>query len=282
MTQVYTQRLNQLLDQNKTLIAAHQGMATGGIVYNTYHAMKVAIKNGAQFVEFDVTQSLDGTFYIMHEGEETLRMNLDRKLKDMHDEEIRQYTLVNMNGDPAEPVNTLDEFMTNMKQHPDVLLHVDHVDIWKRVILEALDTYEDQRDQIMVKINASNREAIQDLDHHPVKYMTIVVVKNVEELEYILELNDEINIVGIQLSFKTLNDAHTQPDVLKRLKSLGYFTHVNAMNFPHDTKNAFYDDDTSVLEDPDQGWGKLIDMGFDVILTDWTFLLNQYINTRKV
>ena len=41
-----------------------------------------------------------------------------------------------------------------------------------------------------------------------------------------------------------------------------------------------FDDDISVLCDPDRGWGRLLDMGFDIIQTDWPGPLKEYIVTR--
>lgn len=44
---------------------------------------------------------------------------------------------------------------------------------------------------------------------------------------------------------------------------------------------AGYDDDKSLREGFDVGWGVLLDMGVDVIQTDWTNLLNMYRNERS-
>ena len=35
------------------------------------------------------------------------------------------------------------------------------------------------------------------------------------------------------------------------------------------------------MENPDKGWGKLINLGFDVILSDWTPLLNKYLEDNS-
>ena len=40
-------------------------------------------------------------------------------------------------------------------------------------------------------------------------------------------------------------------------------------------------DDVSLLENPDLGWGKLVEMGFDVIQTDWPLPLRIYLEEKS-
>ena len=40
-------------------------------------------------------------------------------------------------------------------------------------------------------------------------------------------------------------------------------------------------DDVSVTEDPDKGWGWVVEKGFDIIQTDWTLALRQYLQNRS-
>ena len=39
-------------------------------------------------------------------------------------------------------------------------------------------------------------------------------------------------------------------------------------------------DDTSILGDPDKGWGWLVERGFNAIQTDWTLALNLYLHEK--
>ena len=153
-------------------------MATGSLVHNTFDAMQVAIKSGADFVEFDVTKSLDNTYYIMHEGEEMIRMGSSKMIKEMKDEEIAKFKLLNMNNVSVEPVNTLKQFMRNMEKYPNVLMHVDHIPIWRKDILIELDKYSHQIEQIMIKINANDEDLINIVANHETKFMTIAIVKS--------------------------------------------------------------------------------------------------------
>ena len=56
---------------------------------------------------------------------------------------------------------------------------------------------------------------------------------------------------------------------------------LNALNL--ENGSVLYlgaDDDTSVLEDPDLGWGRLIQVGATAIQTDWPHLLRAYLTAR--
>jgi Domain of unknown function len=48
------------------------------------------------------------------------------------------------------------------------------------------------------------------------------------------------------------------------------------------TLSGGFDDDFSLLENPDLGWGKLVEMGFDVIQTDWPISLMTYLEKKDV
>jgi glycerophosphoryl diester phosphodiesterase len=48
-----------------------------------------------------------------------------------------------------------------------------------------------------------------------------------------------------------------------------------------DVISAYRTDDISLKEDPDKGWGWLIDKDVDFIQTDWLLMLKNYIAKRE-
>ena len=44
---------------------------------------------------------------------------------------------------------------------------------------------------------------------------------------------------------------------------------------------AGHSDDISLTDDPEKGWGWLVDKGFDIIQTDWTYHLVHYLKDRR-
>ncbi|WP_436855897.1 glycerophosphodiester phosphodiesterase family protein [Staphylococcus caeli] len=267
---------------NIPYIASHQGIAGGNISYNTYKAFKAAINAGADFIEFDITQSLDGIFYVFHENEEAIRLNHNQKLRDMYSKDIDKLRHINMNAHEIGRVETLYDVMNNMKNHPDTLVHIDHVTKWKTAILLELDKYQNQADQFMIKIDLNDSEAVTAVKNHPVKYMTILIIRNAQELEIALSLQNGINIVGIEILFESINDEQISLDTITKIKNNDMFILVNAIVICNDsTLCAYLDDDTSILNSPDSGWGKLAHLGVDIIQTDWVTALSNYLSTIK-
>ncbi|MCG7340768.1 hypothetical protein MHK01_01805 [Staphylococcus auricularis] len=279
----YREHLDKLLNQNSNcIITAHQGSAGGNIGYNTFKALENAIYAGAQFVEFDITKSLDGTFYIFHENEELIRLKYPELLKTSHDDTIQQLQHYNMNNKPIGPVETLAEMMENMKKHPEIIMHVDHVSKWKGEILDELDQYEDQASQFIVKIDANNEEAVEAVRNHGIKFMTIVIIRNKEELERVLELTSEMNVVGIEILFESTDESHVQSDAIQMIHDHDMFVLINSIKLDdEEVLSAHADDEVSIFEDPDKGWGKLLDIGCDAIQTDWVAQLNSYLLKRE-
>lgn len=278
----YREKLNKMNKSNTPFIASHQGIAGGNISYNTYKAFKAAINAGADFIEFDITQSLDGTFYVFHENEEAIRLNHNQKLKHMYNKDIDMLSHINMNAHEIGKVETLYEVMNNMKNHPDILMHIDHVTKWGTAILLELDNYQNQANQFMIKIDCNDSDVVTSVKNHPVKYMTIIIIRNEKELDIALSLQNTINIVGIEILFESINDKQISSDAITKIKKNDMFILVNAIVIRNDhTLSANLDDDTSLLDSPENGWGALIHLGVDIIQTDWVTSLYNYLNTLK-
>lgn len=278
----FREKLKKINNSNVPFIASHQGIAGGNISYNTYKAFQAAINAGANFIEFDITQSLDGIFYVFHENEEAIRLNHNQKLRDMYSKDIDKLRHINMNAHEVGKVETLYEVMNNMKSHPDILMHIDHVTKWKTAILLELDKYQNQADQFMIKIDINDFDAVTAIKNHPVKYMTIMIIRNSQELELALSLQNKVNIVCIEILFESIDDKQISFDSITRIKNNDIFVLVNGIVIRNDsTLCAFLDDDLSLLNSPDQGWGKLVHLGVDIIQTDWVTPLYNYLNPIK-
>ena len=281
----YTKVLEKLLRENDVLIASHQGSAGGNIAYNTYRSMLNAINQGAHIVEFDISKSSDGVFHVFHENEEPIRFHRDEKFRTFTSKEVKEQTLFNMNMQAIEAPPTLKDFMANMKKHPNILLHFDHVQKWGKELLEELNQYEEQRQSIILKTDVSATESLGALEAHDVKYMTLPKVWNQEEFDRIMEYKDKINIVGFEMIFDDPNADYVSKEMLEQLRQMGYHTMINALVLCNDDRQSLcggFDDDVSLLENPDLGWGKLVEMGFDVIQTDWPLSLKIYLEEKGV
>lgn len=278
----YRHRLDKLLLSDKPLLVSHQGMAGGNIVNNSMAAFENAIKQGASFIELDITKTLDDVFYIMHVNEEPIRIHSDKLIKEMTSEEVEQHQLLNMNMQPVTNVPKLTNIMNEFTKYPDIMLHIDHITKWDSLILNELNHYQSQLSQFIIKIDIDSSSTVEAICNHETPFMTIFIVKNIEEVDLALQLIDKVNVVGLEFVFEHEDDAHIQPSVINKVKALGLFTLANSMRLNEETTiNAELDDDISLLDHPDKGWGKLLAMNFDMIQTDWILPLKQYIESKQ-
>jgi glycerophosphoryl diester phosphodiesterase len=71
-------------------------------------------------------------------------------------------------------------------------------------------------------------------------------------------------------------------EFIEKMHSKSIKLWVNALTLDDEVVlNGGHDDNKSILQDPDIGWGWLIKNGFDVIQTDWPYLLRKYVNYLK-
>ena len=65
---------------------------------------------------------------------------------------------------------------------------------------------------------------------------------------------------------------------IKKLQERGYFAWLNAIIF-NDVRILYagYNDNVSILEGPEKGWGVLVNNGADIIQTDWPQILSRYL-----
>lgn len=280
----YATVLKKLLEKNDLLIACHQGSAGGNISYNTYRSMLNAIHQGTHIVEFDISKSSDGVFHVFHEYEEPIRLNHQEKFREFTEAQLKKMPLLNMNMQAVEPPPTLEQFMMDMKNHPNTLLHFDHVRKWGKELLEYLDRFEDQRETIIIKTDVEATDCLETLVEHNVKYMTLPKVWSSSDFETIMTYRDRINIVGFEMIFDDPNADYVSKENLERLRSMGYHTMINSIVLWNNRPSLCggFDDDISLLKNPDLGWGKLVEMGFDIIQTDWPLPLKVYLEQKGV
>ena len=114
-----------LVDSNETEVLAHRGFIQGG-VENTLPALQAAAKAGADRVEFDVMETKDGKFVVMHDT--NLKRLAGKKLnvKDLTQDELTKIT-VRAGGMEAK-IPSLEEWIQlsiqlNLPQLLEIKLH---------------------------------------------------------------------------------------------------------------------------------------------------------------
>ena len=266
--------LKEYLKQ-RTLIAAHRGVGGGNLPFNTLDAFEAALVQGADIIETDVIKSADGVPFIFHLGQEKNHLHRDIHLTDMTADEIKQVRYVNSDNCPtfcAPP--TLDEALESLNGR--CLINLDH--IWSGAFRETIDCVRkhDMLDYVIIKTPPEEKylDAVEQTAPD-FMYMPVISGKDICS-EDILKRN--INFVGVELVFAKDDTPLTSPGNIERYHKNGLFVWANAILFDSRVPlSGGHTDDISVTGDFENGWGWLIDRGFDVIQTDWPLLLREYI-----
>lgn len=272
---VYAQensRLNILLSSKKPALVAHRGGAGGSIIENTAQAVIAALKQGSDIVEIDVIMSTDGDFFCFHDGYESMHFGLEQNMHAMTTAQIEALRYRWYNESQG-----VERLQTLLERFPDVIFNLDRS--WKlwATLLPFLDRHAHSPAQILLK--SPPGEHVSLLAAHPVKYPFMPICTSETEIE--LCLLPELNVVGLELLASTPDSPFLEKECLAKWQARGLFVMLNALNLPS-RKPLFMnmDDETAVLYDPEESWGKLIALGADVIQTDWCLLFRQWQATR--
>lgn len=270
--------LNAKFAEKGTLIAAHRGSWHGNIIQNTLAAYRAAFMMGADIVETDTTATRDGVVYSLHDGVEPILLGLPRNALRMTSEQLDRYECLNALGVQAQQhVQRLETVFAGLT-HGE-LINVDRS--WRAGgrVLPILDRYPHMLWQAILKAPLREKAILEALNEHGQKYMFMPICYSLKDVEEALSYPD-INIVGVEMIANTPKDELFGREAVEFVHARGLFTWVNTLVISDtDPLDALYgglDDDISIKQEPAQGWGKLMDMGIDVLQTDWPSLVRDY------
>lgn len=259
------------------LIAAHRGAACGNIHCNTWVAYEAALTQGADIIELDVSKSRDGELFVFHPGEEPNHLRCDRFIKDMTAEEVRALRYVNVDNKPTElGISPLDEIFERLKNR--CIINIDKFPTCMADIARTVRRH-GMVDQVIVKTNAKPElfDAVEEIAPD-LPYM--IFARKTDDVSEMLK-NRKVNYQGTEIIFDSEDCPVAQTEYIARMHKLGLKVWANAIVFNYQkVLAAGHNDDISVAGRPDEGWGWLIDLGVDMIQTDWPGMLRQYMNTR--
>lgn len=269
--------LQQLRKENGILIATHRGMVCANIPHNTIPAFEIALRHGTDLLETDVTRGGDGTMYIFHPGKENAQFGLNVNIKKMTAAQVAELRYLNDDRNPTtHGVLLLDEFLETYKDR--CLLNLDHG--WKCFpeMVQAIRKH-GMEDQVLLKAPATeaNLKAVEELSPD---MMFMGIIKNEDTITPLLE-SMNIRYVAAELLFDSENSPLITPEYIESHHKAGRLLWCNAIVYNYQkVLSAGHTDDVAVMGDPDNGWGWIADCGFDIIQTDWTKELRDYLNCR--
>ncbi len=258
----------------RTLVAAHRGVAGGNIPCNTIPAYEAALAQGADMIEIDVTRSTDGILYVFHPGMEHAHLYSARRIAEMTSREVDMLFLVNQDRTATQfHVPRLTEVLARFRGR--CYINIDKFWDWPREIARAVRTF-GMQDQVLVKTSSDPKyfDIVEEVAPD-IPYMVIAREKDVctEML-----CQKRLRYAGIEALFTRDSSPVASPAYIEDMHKRGLLVWANAIVYDHKAVlSAGHTDDVSAPGDVEAGWGWLARRGFDIIQTDWVMPLIRYL-----
>ncbi len=256
------------------IVVAHRGACGGNIPCNTLTAYEIALKQGADMIEVDVSRSRDNKLFIFHPGMEEDHFNKKMNFKRMKFERIAKERYVNFDNSVTQfGVATFDEFLEQFKGR--CFINIDKFWDNPEMIYETIKRH-GMIDQVLVKSKLSPKIIKTVEDFCPdVAFMPIVR----DEHPYHEELmSRNINYIGAEVLFENESSYMADPEFIEMMHRDGKLVWVNSIIYDYKEQLAGgHSDDTAFTVNEDYGWGWLADKGYDMIQTDWALMLINYL-----
>ncbi len=262
----------------RTLITAHRGVWGGNIPCNTLDAFEVALAQGADMIELDVAHSADGELFVFHPGMEKAHLGSERAIADMRAEEVRKLHFHNYDQTLTQArINTFDEALEALKGR--CYINVDK--FWENIepVTKAIRRHA-MENQILVKTGPKEDVFRRIAEVAPdIAYMLILRDRD-EYSERMLSI--PLNYVGAEILFTSEDAPIASREYVETMHQKGLIVWANAIVYNYrDVLSAGHNDDISVTGHPEQGWGWLLDQGYNILQTDWPGMLRAYMQTRN-
>lgn len=258
---------------NTPFLAAHRGVCGANIPCNTLLAFKIAVEQGADIVEIDVAKSADGEYFVFHPGMEFAYLKTGKPLIEMTADEVSNTPILNC--DEAKThyrIPKLAEVLALLKDK--VYINIDK--FWTDIegITEQIRIAGVEK-QVIIK-TPPDEEYLKDVEKFASDLMFMSVVRHKDEVtQKVLPRN--INYIGTEVLFEKPTDEVASPDYIRNMHKSGLLLWVNSIIYDeNDVISGGYTDDISLEKGGDFGWGKLRNMGFDIIQTDWLSQAKKY------
>lgn len=268
-----------LYNNDNVQVVAHRGAAGSNIPCNTIPAFDIALKGGASILEMDLFKSTDGEIFIFHTGKEPYQLNKNIDLTKLDSEEIKKLRLINVDFYPTQwGINSFDDVLEHFKNR--CILNLDRIGDCIPDVIKAVERH-NMKDQVLLK-HAPIPSVLKIIEDVAPDYMFMPIYMEKDNASEIIEKMN-INYIGAELVFETEKSPVIQPEYIESMKKRGKTLWGNAVLYNYKIPlSAGHTDDVSMIDDPDKGWGWLVDHGFDIIQTDWTYQCCKYLKDRGI
>ena len=266
--------IKQILQEKKIALAAHRGTCGGNIPCNSFPAFQAALYAGADIVELDVTKSKDGKLFVLHPGMEPVHLRLHDSIKNYTSDFIEQMPLSNWDSTRTEYnimyledalkylcpkcIVNIDKFGDNPEEIADL---VRKLGVQERVLIKTpyrkdlLDASEKYASDLpFMTYTWDPYIAHEDLSQRNLRYM------------------------GLEVLFRTEDSPAAQREFVSFMHQNNKFVWVNSIVYNYtEVLTAGHNDDISLTGNPEQVWGWLADMVYDIIQTDFIYQCRRFL-----
>ena len=256
------------------MIVAHRGVAGGNIPCNTLAAYEIALKQGADVIEIDVSRSLDGELFLFHPSMELAHLNKLVLLPTLPFSVIKKLRYVNYDNTPTQfGISSLDDFLEQFKDR--CFINVDKFWSNPEKIYNTIK-YHGMTDQVLVK-SKINKNVIKVLEELCPELPFMPIVHDTHPFHEDL-MKKNINYVGAEFVFANENAPVAQDAFIEKMHKDNKLVWLNSIIYNYkDQLAGGHSDDTALTVSEDYGWGWLADKGADFIQTDWPMMLIDYL-----
>lgn len=260
------------------IIVAHRGVSGGNIPCNTSASYEIALKQGADMIEADVSCSADGKLFLFHPLKEFAHIGKPVLFSALPYSLIKKFRYVNYDRTPTQfGVTSFDDFLEQFKDRCYI----------------NIDKFWSNPDKIYKKIKAHNMTQQCLVKASPSKKVFDYLENSAPDIPFIPILKEKddchgelmrrnINYIGAEVLFKDDDSRFVSDDYIDMMHRDGKLLWANAIIFDHRNQLAAgHSDDTALTESEDNGWGFLADRGFDFIQTDWPGMLIDYLKRTE-
>lgn len=264
--------------RSRTLICAHRGVSGGNVPCNTTAAFAGALAQGADIIELDVSKSRDGEFFVFHPGMERAHLRSRKSIALMKAAGVKRLRFVNQDNTKTQfGVERLDDVLDFLKGKCYINVDKFWTDVpgISRAIRKA-----GVEEQVIVKSGFSQK-ALKQLREYAPDLMYMPIIRERDEVTQTL-LDGGVRCVGAEVLFREESAPVASDEYIDAMHRKGLLLFVNAIVYDYkEVLSAGHTDDAAVAGAPENGWGWLLDKGFDIIQTDWCGMLKSYMERRK-
>lgn len=255
-------------------LAAHRGVAGANIPCNSLQAFTVALRQGADIVELDVENSADGVLFIQHPGMEPVHLRMQDSIRSYPSDMVERFKLSNCDLLPTDQsIVRLEDALKLLKGK--CIVNIDK--FWRNPgpiteMVRALG----MENEVIIKCSL-REDRLAEVEKYAPDLPFMSVASEVDKTEEMIR-GKKINWIGTEVLFGTEDAPVAGAAYIEKMKAGGRLVWVNALVYNYKTVLAAgHNDDISMVEDEQKGWGWLARRGFDIIQTDFLLPCKQFL-----